>query len=75
MTKSHELSIFERGMVIGLYKGNHTVPDISRILKIPRSTCDDVVKKSNRDQTVSPDPHSGRLPLLKAIDKRQFSSQ
>jgi len=72
MTKSHELSMFERGMIIGLYKGSHTVTDISRILKIPRSTCDNIVKKFNRDQTVSPDSRPGRPPLLKAIDKRQF---
>lgn len=72
MTKTRELTDFERGMIVGLHKGNHTATDIEKILKIPRTTCINVIKKFERSQTVSNVPRSGRPPLLKAIDKRHF---
>jgi len=65
MTKTRELTDFERGMIVGLHKGNHTATDIEKILKLPRTTCE-------RSQTVSNVSRSGRPPLLKAIDKRHF---
>src|SRR6185312_7930646 len=41
MTKTRELSDFERGMVVGLHKGNHSATDIEKIL---RTTCINVIK-------------------------------
>ena len=72
MTKTRELTMFEKGEVIGLHKGKHNPTEISRILKIPRTTCVSIIKKFEKDKTVIPNPCSRRLPLLKAIDKRHF---
>ena len=72
MTKTRELTEFERGMIIGLHKGNHTATDIEKILKIPRTTCINVIKKFEKSQIISNVPRSGRSPLLKAIDKYHF---
>lgn len=72
MTKTRELTMFEKGEVIGLHKGKHNPTEISRILKIPRTTCVSIIEKFEKDKTVIPNPRSGRPPLLKAIDKRHF---
>ena len=44
-------------MVVGLHKGNHSATDIE---KIPRTACIKVIKKFERDQTVSNASRSGR---------------
>ncbi len=45
MLKGNKLSIFEQGEIIGLHKGHHNPTDIFRILDIPRTTINDVIKK------------------------------
>jgi len=52
MTKTRELSDFERGMVVAT--------DTEKILKIPRTTCINIINNFERDQTVSNAPRSGR---------------
>jgi hypothetical protein len=43
MRKTRELSEFERGQIIGLWKGGKTHEAISRILKFPKSTVTDTI--------------------------------
>jgi hypothetical protein len=45
MPKTRELSDFERGEIVGLFKGDHSVRDITNILKIPKSTVHNVIKQ------------------------------
>jgi transposase len=58
-----ELTIFEREMIIGLHKGNHGDSEISRILDIPRTTCQNVIKKFCEEGLTDALPRSER-PLL-----------
>lgn len=59
MSKSRELSVFERGMIIGLHKGEHNATDIQKILGIPRTTCIDVINKFENYGLTEPLPRSG----------------
>jgi len=72
MPKTREYSDFERGMIIGLHKGEHSPTDISRIVQIPRTTINSIIKKYEIEGATSPDPRPGRPPLLKDIDERHF---
>ena len=64
MPKSCELTVFERGIIIGLHKGKHNATDIQKILRIPRTTCISIINKFENDGLTEPLPHSGRPPLL-----------
>lgn len=64
MPKSRELTVFERGMIVGLHKGKHSATDIQKILGIPRATCIDVINKFENEGLTEPLPRSGRPPLL-----------
>ena len=70
MTHRRELTIFERGMIIGLHKGQHGASDISRILEISRETCRDVIKRYCEEGLTEPAPRSGRPPLLTDCEER-----
>jgi transposase len=72
MPKTRELSDFERGEIVGLSKGNHSVRDISKILQISKSTVQDVIKKYNDEGMVSTASRSGRPPILSDQDRRQL---
>ena len=72
MTSRRELTSFERGMIIGLHKGNHNASDISRILEIPRTTCRDVIKKFCEEGLTEVPSRSGRPPLLTEREERTF---
>ena len=45
MGKTRELSEFERGQIIGLWKGGRTHEAISHVLKIPKSTITDTIAR------------------------------
>jgi transposase len=75
MEKHKELSVFERGMIIGLHKGNHGASDISRILDIPRQTCQYVIKKFCEEGLTDTLPRSGRPPLLTEREERALIHQ
>lgn len=62
--KNKELTVFERGMIIGLHKGDHGATDISRILDIPRTTCQSIIRKFCEDGLTDTLSRSGRPPLL-----------
>ena len=73
MSKSRELSVFERGMIIGLHKGEHNATDIQKILGIPRTTCIDIINKFENYGLTEPLPRSGRPPLLTDREERTIS--
>ncbi len=72
MPKSRELTFFERGEIVGLSKGEHSVRDISKILSIPKSTVHDVITKYNEENCTNTAPRSGRPLALSEQDKRQL---
>ena len=73
--KRRELTPFERGMIIGLHKGNHKPTDISRILDIPRSTCTVVIKKFCEEGLTDTLSRSGRPPLLTEREEQTLINQ
>jgi len=73
MPKTRELTSFERGEIVGLHRGQHNPTDISRILNIPRTTINDVIRKWEEDGLTSPAPRSGRPPILDDRDQRHLA--
>src|SRR6185436_18205547 len=72
MPKGKELTDFERGEIISLYKGKHTQKQIIDILKHPKSTVGDVIKKYNEQGLTTTLPRSGRPKILSERDNRQL---
>ena len=72
MTKSPELTDFERGMIIGLHKGNFGPPAISKVLGYPRTTISTIIKRYNEDNMTTTASRSGRPPLLDDRTKRKL---
>ena len=72
MPKTHELTPFERGEIVGLSKGGHSIRDISKILGIPKSTIQEVITKYNEKNCTDTLPRSGRPLTLSERDKRQL---
>ena len=64
MPKTCELTPFERGEIVGLSKGGHSVRNISEILSIPKSTVHDVITKYNEKNCTNTAPRSDRPPAL-----------
>jgi len=64
MVNRRELIVFEHGTIVGLHKGDHSASDISRISRIPRTTCQDVIKKFCVEGITKVPPRSGRSSLL-----------
>ena len=75
MEKRKELTTFERGMIVGLNKGNHGVSEISRILNIPKQTCHNVIKKYCEEGLTDTLPRSGRPALLTEREERTLIHQ
>src|SRR5438445_10291395 len=75
MEKRKELTVFERGMIIGLHKGNHGATDISRILNISRTTCQKVIEKFCEKGLTDTLPRSGRPALLTEREERTLIHQ
>ncbi|GBB94331.1 hypothetical protein RclHR1_23340002 [Rhizophagus clarus] len=69
MTKTRELTPFERGEIVGLYKGSHNITNISKTLDIPRSTVNDVIVKWKKDGLTSSSPRPGRPPIMNDRDQ------
>jgi len=72
MPKRRELTDFERGEIIGLYKGKHSQREIAEILDQKKSTVADIIKKYNDQGLTSTLPRSGRPNILNDRDKRQL---
>src|ERR1044072_6715306 len=75
MENRKELTTFERGMIVGLNKGNHGVSEISRILNIPKQTCHNVIKKYCEEGLTDTLPRSGRPALLTEREERTLIHQ
>ena len=72
MPKTREFTPFERGEIVGLSKGKHSVRDISKILGVPKSTVQDVITKYNEENRTETAPRSGRPLVLSEQNKRQL---
>src|SRR6516162_8647292 len=72
MPKICELTPFERGEIVSLSKGGHSVRNVSEILDKPKSTVQDVITKYNEENRTDTAPKSGRPPALSERDKRQL---
>lgn len=70
MGKNSELSIFERGQIIGLHKGGHNKAEISRILNRPESTIRRTIKEYGNANTPFSKKRSGRPSLLNNDDRK-----
>jgi transposase len=72
MPKTRELTPFERGEIVGLSKGGHSIRNISEILSIPKSTVQNVITKYHKENCTDTVPRSGRPSTLSERDKRQL---
>ncbi len=70
MTKNRELTDFERGLIVGLSKGNFSYRNIAAQLGIPKSTVGDVVKKYNEQGLTTTALRSGRPETLSKYEKK-----
>ncbi|GBB85332.1 hypothetical protein RclHR1_01190008 [Rhizophagus clarus] len=73
MPKKRELTEFERGEVIGLWKGGHTERNINEILDIPKTTIHNTIMDYKNSEKISAAPRSGRPPKLTERDLRHLS--
>lgn len=64
MPKIRELTEFERGEIIGLWKGGHTERSIEAILNHPKSTIHNIIEKYRSENQISSASRSGRPPKL-----------
>jgi transposase len=70
MGRSGELSVFERGLVIGCHISKKSVRDIATLLKLPKSKVGDVIVKRKREGTTTTKPRPGRPRLMTDRDRR-----
>jgi transposase len=69
MTKTRELTDFERGSIYGLWKGKrHTIREIVEVLGIPKSTISDNIAKCKNTTKL----RTGRPQILDERDKREI---
>ncbi|CAB5384330.1 unnamed protein product [Rhizophagus irregularis] len=72
MLKKHELTEFERGEIIGLWKGGHSERNISEILDFPKTTIHDTIMDYKNSEKISAASRSGRPPKLAERDIRRI---
>ena len=72
MPKTRELTDFERGLIVGLSKGEFSYREIAKELGIPKSTVGDVVKKYNEQGLTTTAPRSGRPEILSEYLKKNL---
>ncbi|XP_034144669.1 uncharacterized protein LOC109614805 isoform X2 [Esox lucius] len=70
MTRTKELSDFQRGTVIGCHLSKQSVRQISALLELPRSTVSAVIVKWKRLGATTAQPRSGRPHKLTERDRR-----
>ncbi|RIA83226.1 hypothetical protein C1645_699638 [Glomus cerebriforme] len=73
MPKSRELTEFEQGEIIGLWKGGHTERNINEILDIPKTTIHDIITNYKNSEKILAAPRSDRPPKLTERDLRHLS--
>ncbi|GBC23363.1 IS630 family transposase [Rhizophagus irregularis DAOM 181602=DAOM 197198] len=72
MPKKHELTEFERGEIIALWKGGHSERNISEILDFPKTTIHDTIMDYKNSEKISAASRSGRPPKLAERDIRRI---
>ena len=63
MPKGKPTTTFQRGEVVALHKVNLSCRDISKMLKMPKSTVHDIIKKYIKNKSVKDKPRPGRPKL------------
>ncbi len=58
MPKQHELTAFQRGLIVGAHKALSSVRKVADLLKFPKSTVQDILQAYKNGQT-SPLPCKG----------------
>src|SRR5688572_19751973 len=72
MSKRRELTDFERGEIIGLFKGDIKQSKIVEILGHSKSTVSSIIKKYNEKGLTTTTPRSGRPKILSECDNRHL---
>ena len=72
MPKTRELTEFERGEIIGLWKGGHNEQNIEIILNYPKTTIHNIIEKYRSENQTSSAFRSGRPPKLTERHIRQL---
>lgn len=72
MAERHELTEFERGVIIGGWMFGHTEREIQQKTGHPKTTVHDTIERYCETGTVTPVPRSGRPPKLTDRDKRHL---
>lgn len=67
-TQRKELSEFQRGEIIGAWKFDFSVRQISAVLKYPKSTVQDIISAYKNDKLEEMPSRSGRPPLITERD-------
>jgi transposase len=70
MSRSGELSDFERGLVIGCHISKKSVRDTATLLKLPQSAVGNVIVRWKREGTTTTKPRLGRPRLMTDRDRR-----
>ena len=60
MPRGKPTSMFQRGEVVALHKVKLSSSDISKMLRLPKSTVHDIIKKYKKNESVEDKPRSGR---------------
>src|SRR5437588_860949 len=68
-----ELTEFECGEIIGLWKGKHSLRDIGKILNHPKSTVYNIIDNYKKQNLTTAMPRSGRPKLLTERNIRQLT--
>ncbi len=68
-----ELTEFERGEIIGLWKGKHSLRDIEKILNHPKSTVHNIIDNYKKQNLTTAMSRSGRPKLLTERNTRQLT--
>ncbi|CAB4438786.1 unnamed protein product [Rhizophagus irregularis] len=72
MGKTRKLSEFERGQIIGLWKGGRTHKAISRVLKFPKSTVTDTIVRYKNFNTGLTAKRTGRPYSMDNNDRHKL---
>ena len=68
MGKSKEISQDLRNKIVDLHKSGSSLGAISKLLKVPRSSVQTIVRKYKHHGTMQPSYHSGRRRVLSLRD-------
>ena len=73
-TKSRELSLDIKKLVVDLYENGHKLSEISKLLSVPYMTISNIVRKYTNPGSVENKKRSGRPKLVSDRDYRKLES-